>query len=288
MNIKRTDNTSTVVILNKSEQHIKSFQIKTKHLGRLKHYSAGIFVLVALLIGCICYLQNQNSIQAQEKQQLLAQLKAKGTLPVNHAKTGTGISAQSYIQSIQLKLRQINDYLRKRGLKEFSTTGEGGSGKAEGAKLSEKDAYMYYDEYLKHLVAAVGFTPMGYPRSSSFTSSFGFRGDPFNANSAEFHPGIDFAGKKGDAVKCTANGKVIFAGWNGGYGNCVQIAHGNNLVTLFGHLSRIVVKVGQAISVGDKVGEVGSTGHSTGPHLHYEIRKDGKAVNPVNFLTLNK
>jgi murein DD-endopeptidase MepM/ murein hydrolase activator NlpD len=129
---------------------------------------------------------------------------------------------------------------------------------------------------------------MGYPHISSLTSYFGYRSDPFNSAHAEFHPGIDFRGTKGDPARCTANGRVVYAGWYGGYGNCVRIAHMNNFETLYGHLSRISVKVGQEVTVGEKIGEVGSTGHSTGTHLHYEVRKDGKAVNPISFLTLNK
>ena len=80
---------------------------------------------------------------------------------------------------------------------------------------------------------------------------------------------------------------MVFAGWYGGYGNCVRIAHANNFETLYGHLSRIVVRVGQEVTLGEKIGEVGSTGHSTGTHLHYEVRKNGKPVNPIKFLTLN-
>jgi len=133
----------------------------------------------------------------------------------------------------------------------------------------------------------VAFTPMGYPHISSLTSYFGYRSDPFDGGHAEFHPGIDFKGERGDAAKCTANGKVVFAGWFGGYGNCVRIQHKNNFETLYGHLSKITVKVGQDVTVGEKVGEIGSTGRSTGNHLHYEIRKNGKPVNPISYLSLN-
>jgi murein DD-endopeptidase MepM/ murein hydrolase activator NlpD len=223
-----------------------------------------------------------------EKQQLLTQIVSlKGQIPVALQKQGEKNSAQSYIQAIEGKLKRINDYLRKRGLKGFSTKSVGGDNNVEGNKLTDKEVYMAYDDYLTHLVNTVAFTPMGYPRISSMTSSFGFRSDPFDSGHAEFHPGIDFKGAKGDVAKCTANGRVVSAGWYGGYGNCVRVAHANGFETLYGHLSRITVKVGQQVSVGDKVGEVGSTGHSTGTHLHYEVRKNGKPVNPVKFLTLN-
>ena len=146
---------------------------------------------------------------------------------------------------------------------------------------------MAYDSYLNSVVTAVAFTPMGYPRISSLTSRFGYRNDPFSSARAEYHPGIDFKGNYGDAVKCTANGRVVSAGWAGGYGNCVRVKHNNGFETVYGHLSRITVKVGQKVNVGDKIGQVGSTGRSTGAHLHYEVRQNGKPVNPTKFLTLN-
>ncbi|MDF2432732.1 MAG: hypothetical protein JWP44_2363 [Mucilaginibacter sp.] len=288
MRSKPTD-ISTVIIVNKNRES-KTLQIKTSHISRLKHYALGILTVITLLSGTIFYLNLKNRQQEAEKKQLLAQiLKLKGTIPppapVIQPQKASG--AQPYIQSIEGKLQKINEYLRKRGLKGFSTKAVGGNGNADAAKLTDEEAYSLYDEYLNRVVHAVAFTPMGYPRVSSLTSFFGYRSDPFNSGNAEFHPGIDFKGHKGDEAKCTANGKVVFAGWYGGYGNCVRIAHTNSYETLYGHLSRIVVNVGQEVTVGQKIGEVGSTGRSTGTHLHYEVRKNGKAVNPISFLTLN-
>ena len=90
--------------------------------------------------------------------------------------------------------------------------------------------------------------------------------------------------KTGDPVRATANGKVINSGWSGGYGRMVEIDHGNGLSTRYGHLSQIDVKVGDVVKIGQVIGEVGSTGRSTGPHLHYETRIDGEAVDPQKFL----
>jgi hypothetical protein len=116
-----------------------------------------------------------------------------------------------------------------------------------------------------------------------FTSGFGVRVDPFVGRPA-MHTGLDFRASTGDPVRATANGKVVSAGWAGGYGRMVEIDHGNGLSTRYGHLSAINVKVGQSIKIGQVVGEVGSTGRSTGPHLHYETRIDGEAVDPQKFL----
>jgi murein DD-endopeptidase MepM/ murein hydrolase activator NlpD len=278
---------STVIIVNKNSEP-KTLRVKTKHISRLRHYAVGIVSVIMLLSGVIIYLRSQNNRQEVEKKQLMAQItKLKGSMPAQEAEVKKGSDAQTYIQSIEGKLSKINDYLRKRGLKGFSTTAVGGNGNAEAAKLSDNEAYSLYDEYLTRLVHTVAFTPMGYPHISALTSYFGYRSDPFNSADAEFHPGIDFKGNKGDDARCTANGTVVFAGWAGGYGNCVRIAHNNNLETLYGHLSRISVKVGQDVTAGQKIGEVGSTGRSTGTHLHYEIRKNGKAINPISYLSLN-
>jgi murein DD-endopeptidase MepM/ murein hydrolase activator NlpD len=116
-----------------------------------------------------------------------------------------------------------------------------------------------------------------------FTSGFGIRSDPFLGRPA-MHTGLDFRASTGDPVRATANGKVASAGWAGGYGRMVEIDHGNGLSTRYGHLSEIGVKVGETIKIGQVIGAVGSTGRSTGPHLHYETRIDGEAVDPQKFL----
>ncbi len=116
-----------------------------------------------------------------------------------------------------------------------------------------------------------------------FTSGFGVRSDPFLGRPA-MHTGLDFRAATGDPVRATANGKVVSSGWAGGYGRMVEIDHGNGLSTRYGHLSEINVKVGDQIKIGQVIGAVGSTGRSTGPHLHYETRIDGDAVDPQKFL----
>lgn len=283
----KSKDVSTVVILNKNKQAAKTLQIKTSHITNLKHYLLSVVLVILSLAGFIAFLQYKNQQKDLEKQLLVAQIiKLKGQIPPPVVDEGKP-SAQTYIQAIEAKLKKINEYLKKRGLKGFSTKSVGGDNNAEGTKLTDKEVYMAYDEYLSKLVNTVAFTPMGYPRTTSLTSFFGYRSDPFSSAHAEFHPGIDFKGRRGDGVKATANGRVIFAGWSGGYGNCIRIQHNNNFETLYGHLSKIKVKVGQKIAVGDNIGLVGSTGHSTGSHLHYEVRKNGKPINPTKFLTLN-
>lgn len=116
-----------------------------------------------------------------------------------------------------------------------------------------------------------------------FSSGFGVRSDPFLGRPA-MHTGLDFRASTGDPVRVTANGKVVNAGWSGGYGRMIEVDHGNGLSTRYGHLSEINVKVGEQVKIGQVIGAVGSTGRSTGPHLHYETRIGGEAVDPQKFL----
>jgi murein DD-endopeptidase MepM/ murein hydrolase activator NlpD len=115
------------------------------------------------------------------------------------------------------------------------------------------------------------------------SSGFGVRLDPF-VRAMAMHTGLDFRSSTGDPVRATANGTVTSAGWSGGYGRMVEIDHGNGFATRYGHLSEILIKPGQTVGIGQTVGRVGSTGRSTGPHLHYETRIDGEAVDPQKFL----
>ena len=117
-----------------------------------------------------------------------------------------------------------------------------------------------------------------------FTSNFGIRSDPFRGTAA-FHPGVDIPCSTGTAVYATADGVVDKAERSGGYGNMVEIDHGRGIQTRFGHLSKILVVAGQKVKRGQLIALSGSTGRSTGPHLHYEVRIDGRAVNPMPFLT---
>jgi murein DD-endopeptidase MepM/ murein hydrolase activator NlpD len=115
------------------------------------------------------------------------------------------------------------------------------------------------------------------------SSPFGMRVDPFLGRPA-IHTGIDLRGDIGEPVRATATGHVSIAGREGGYGNMVEINHGNGLATRYGHLSAIDVKIGQLVRIGEVIGRIGSTGRSTGPHLHYETRVNGEAVDPQKFL----
>jgi murein DD-endopeptidase MepM/ murein hydrolase activator NlpD len=135
------------------------------------------------------------------------------------------------------------------------------------------------------LVATLMRVPVRKPVTGEIdeTSPFGVRMDPF-VHEAAMHTGIDFRGEIGEPIHATAAGTVTIAGWSGGYGNMVEINHGNGLATRYGHMSEIDVSVGDEVRIGEVIGKLGSTGRSTGPHVHYETRVNGEAVNPQKFL----
>jgi len=274
---------STVLIVGSNKGETKSLRIKTKHINRLKHYALTIGITLFILTFTIIFLSLELSKIEKERiayNRQITDLKKQIPPPTDSTQ------ARNYIQNIENKLKKINQYLIKRGIKGFKVDDIGGNNESS-TELSFEETYALYDERLEDFLLGVAFTPMGYPANYTINSLFGYRSDPIRRGRVEFHPGIDFKGRKGDAVKSTADGKVVIAGWFQGYGQCVKIIHKNNLETLYGHLSKVNVKVGQTVNTGQVVGQVGSTGHSTGNHLHYEVRKNGKPVNPKNFLSVN-
>jgi len=124
---------------------------------------------------------------------------------------------------------------------------------------------------------------MIYPAAARITSRFGSRVHPI-LGYRRFHAGIDFGASYGTTIRAADGGRVIFSGWYGGYGQAVIIDHGGGITTLYGHASRLYVREGQTVQQGDAIAAVGSTGLSTGPHLHFEVRQNGNPVNPMGYL----
>jgi len=124
------------------------------------------------------------------------------------------------------------------------------------------------------------------PSTYVISDFFGWRDDPFGGSNSNFHGGLDIAGSYGANILAADGGTIIYAGWNsGGYGNMVMIDHGNGIVTVYGHMSQVLVNVWDVVDKGDVIGLVGSTGWSTGPHLHIEFRVNGERVDPLNYLS---
>lgn len=189
---------------------------------------------------------------------------------------------------------QLQQYLKSRGVDVKPIDSEAPQGEVNDAaggpeiKLSAPVPYMqHYSEQTNNLLQVARQIPLGRPHHGSLSSHFGPRSNPFSGKGAETHNGLDFRGKTGEPIYATADGVVIWAAAQNGYGNMVKIQHSYGYQTLYAHMSAIDVKNGQKIKAGDVVGKLGSTGRSTGPHLHYEVRRNNGFMNPVDFLTLN-
>jgi len=143
----------------------------------------------------------------------------------------------------------------------------------------ERQMWVYQE-----MVRGHGMIPSIWPVIGTLESGVGGRRNPFSGRGYEYHEGQDIDAEYGTPVQAAASGKVTIAGRQRGYGNVVYVDHGAGLSTRYGHLSQINVAVGQSVTRGQTIGLVGSTGRSTGPHLHYEVRINNQPVNPVNYL----
>ena len=175
-------------------------------------------------------------------------------------------------------LASLNDRTAQGGPFEMLATSRDGSLDPRFQRLGMSLARM---DALERGLAGI---PQVNPASLDYISSgFGYRSDPFTGAGA-FHAGLDFKGPIGAPIYAAAAGRVSFAGVHQGYGNCIEIDHGNGLMTRYAHMSRFVATLGQVVKAGDTIGAIGSTGRSTGPHLHFEVRINDRPVNPRPFL----
>lgn len=198
---------------------------------------------------------------------------------------------QSLAESTYRETDTIASVLEDLGIDARTTTGATGMGgpllgfaaqpiRFE-AKVRDLDSAMRNLEQMKSVARTM---PIFHPApGQQISSRFGVRRDPLLGTPAQ-HSGIDFRAGTGAAVKAAGGGTVIFAGWNGGYGRMVEIDHGNGMTTRYAHMSSISVKEGASVQPGDLLGKVGSTGRSTGPHLHFEVRRHGDALDPMTFI----
>ena len=224
------------------------------------------------------------------------------------------------LETVDYTVRTINNFLKAKNASNLSIEALSRDSLSSSVYLSSQSAR--YSQYLVELEKKLQQIPLGVPTTGYVSSNFGIRknpipskklmiagksiginalekdslgnpvkaitekGDKANADQMQNHKGIDIASPYGSDVFCAAKGKVVFAGQKGGYGNCVIVEHGNGLATLYGHLSKVIVKANQEVKVGELIAKSGNSGRSTGPHLHYEVRKNNTPVNPKLFLNL--
>jgi murein DD-endopeptidase MepM/ murein hydrolase activator NlpD len=184
------------------------------------------------------------------------------------------------VEELEGKLVTIEKFLRKKGIRRVPSGVGGAKARVdlfdiEYVSFLQKEA----DKFHKYLTRI----PLGPPVWGRVTSHYGYRTDPFTGR-YEFHEGVDIKAPWGTPVRATAEGKVVFAGWKPGYGKTVIIRHAFGYTTLYGHLSKIRVRRGRWVKSGDVIGYVGSSGRSTGPHVHYEVWRYSRKLNPLKYM----
>lgn len=201
--------------------------------------------------------------------------------------------AQKITKVAQIRAKRAEEEIRKLGLspKQFvRNDAQGGpfipyfNGENQDPRFAQMASALAYMHALEEGLNSV---PSAMPAASyKLSSAFGYRRDPITGGGA-MHSGLDFKSSHGTPILAAADGIITKAGWMGGYGKTIEITHGNGLMTRYAHMSRLTAKVGQAIDRGNQIGRMGSTGRSTGTHLHFEVRHNGRAINPRKFLEAN-
>ena len=268
----------TIIIVHHEGKPPKTIRIRKVYLKIF-----GILALVLVVSSIFSYIANLKFLSEMqeikaEKHKLAQEMETVASKKQEIEKERELLNSK--LKSLEGKLLSVEDYLSKRGVIKGSLPVGGGSTN----KVSYDLSYLQFlEKRADYLHTSIRNIPLGYPVYGRITSHIGWRKNPFGRG-YEFHSGIDIYAPHGSKVRATADGVVEFAGWYGDYGKTVIIRHPSGYLTLYGHLSQIDVKEGQKIKAGDVVGRVGSTGRSTGPHLHYEVIKDNKPIDPSKFL----
>ena len=279
---------STVLIIEQNQT--KMVRVNAKLLRYIKPTIIGLSITTLALSAGFATLLYKHHSTAQQNAQLQQQVTDLQNF------TSAEVNAKlTELKKSEKAVLELQNYLQERGAytvpakkgEELGKPNDAAGGPAAVLKVSAPVPFMgSYAQDTQNLLAALKATPLGAPVPTEISSTFGSRANPFSGAGAEVHSGLDFRGQIGDAVAATASGVVNFAGVQNGYGNIVRISLKSGYEILFAHLSEIDVKNGQTVNSGDIIGKVGSTGRSTGPHLHYEVRKNGTPIDPEQFLTL--
>jgi len=269
----------TIMLVTAGHKGAKSFSVKKSHI-RIAFCSVIIFAFVSLFSFGTSYIYYKDSAtKSQSVNKLISTINLLSQ-DINKNKI-IEAKLKKKLQGIEETLLEMQEVLNKKGIKKELSIG--------GEFIPPEKLTLSYVDYIKkdidYLFNTVKSIPVGTPLKGKINSTFGYRKDPFKSRSG-FHSGLDIDANYGQHVVATADGVVTKASWQTNYGKTVIVKHKDNYETLYGHLSKLKVKEGQEVKVGDVIGKAGSTGRSTGTHLHYEVIKDGKRVNPKNFLSL--
>lgn len=285
---KREKNRENYTIIIAPQRYGKSVATT---LSRNKIISS-IVILCTITASIIFLAINYTIIYKREHNYLLtiASLEEKNTINRDTIETlkATSETMKAKLEELSLLENKVKEFLKEKDSKEFSLN-RGGDifsfqedliGQCD---LKEKELGLLLDK-AENKLEKESTIPNLFPCSGEITSTFGSRGNPFGGDSYEFHKGLDIANAYGTEIRAAGKGRITFAGYNSGYGNMIIIDHGNGVCSIYGHNSVLLVKEGQTVEKGQLISKMGSTGRSTGPHLHFEIKIKGISVNPVEIL----
>jgi len=267
----------------------KRMQVPTYVITHWKKVLGAAIALTVITVLSVVYVVKQQTTEKYIRvyDQKINKLKAENRLleldEFNNQLTTEEIKKS--FSSIDSTIDRINQKMKKRGLKEIKMNPNMG-GPVEKGEDDLVELSVFYKKQLEDLESKLEGLPLGKPHHGRITSPYGYRRNPFTNRGREMHQGVDLKGRTGDPVKSTAKGRVTFAGWKGAYGYVVMVKHKNGYETRYAHLTRTRVKRGQAVEAGDIVGLLGSTGRSTGPHLHYEVLLNNRKLNPSKYFSL--
>ncbi len=275
---------TSVVILDSNGKSDRNIQIPTIILKNWKYVLCSAIFMICLICSTIVYIATKKTSEHYEEvlsKKLEALQEAKQSLAVEEASNQLNIiQMQKSFDTIDSTINQINAKMRKRGLKGFPQITKNAGGPVE-SEVNWEELSKYYETKLKSIDKNLAGIPLGIPHHGRISSNYGYRRNPFTNRGLEMHSGIDISGRIGEPIKATATGKVTHAGYKGQYGRVIIVKHSNGWETRYAHLSRTLVKVGQHVEAGQIIGSLGNTGRSTGPHLHYELLRNGKKMNPA-------
>jgi len=281
-----------VIVIKDELGNYSRFTVSKKLLVVVSTLFLGTFTLLAVFSGLSL---KEHFKREEEKKELTRRMELLENelkqLSTQNARLRTQVAQlkrekEETVKQLAKRIEEINSIMKRVGLK-TENPGEGGTAVPVEKVLTDPEID------LKELIPGVDSliksfktTPVGYPTSGRITSDYGLRRNPITG-ALEFHLGVDIANRWGTPVRATAEGRVVKAGWCGLLGRCVEIEHGNGFKTFYGHLAKVIVHRGQKVERGMIIGIMGSTGRSTGPHLHYAIKYRGRIINPEPFLEVS-
>lgn len=275
---------TSILLVSSDGTSNKNLTIPTFFIKNWKKACVAFFsVLILLVTSTVYYFKQKTTDYYTSKYNVQIETLKKENQKLSYEEATNNNNLEEMKKSfnvIDSTLEEINQKMRKRGLKNITPKNVGGPIETNDniAELGK-----YYEATLKDLDKKLSSIPVGLPHNGRITSRYGYRRNPFTNRGRELHSGVDFKGRVGQPVKVTANGRVSYAGYMGNYGYVVMVKHSDGYETRYAHLSKLRVKKGDYIQVGETVGLLGNTGRSTGPHLHYEILLRGKKINPQNY-----